>query len=237
MAKATPASKKILALLSGNNVKFEIAKHRKVYTAYDLAQTMRTKLDEVAKTLLVRVELPGLEKKDAKHYVVVLPASYYVDLGKLKKALGAKKIELVFEKGMAKMGIEPGALTPFGSLRGFGVVVDKGLLKTKKALIGAESFTEHLRMNMKDFVKTENPLVAVIGKKNTMKLQAKAVKVAKKAKVKTKAQIKAILSKIKAKSDAAKKKAVELKKAAAKKATATMKKALVKKPAPKKKRT
>lgn len=211
------ASKKIVLHLGKKNVQFEIVKHKKVFTAYDLAQTMRSKLDDVAKTLLVRAELPGMEKKDARHYVVVVPASYYLDLGKLKKALKAKKIELVFEKGMSKLGIEPGALTPFGSLRGFGVVVDKGLLKTKKALIGAESFTEHLRMNMKDFVKSENPLVAVIGKKNTMKLQAKAVKVAKKAKKKTKAQIKAILAKLKAKKDA-KKKAAKKKPAAKKRA-------------------
>jgi prolyl-tRNA editing enzyme YbaK/EbsC (Cys-tRNA(Pro) deacylase) len=171
MAKATPASKKIVVHLGNKNVKFEVVKHKKVYTAYDLAQTMRTKLDDVAKTLLVKAELPGLKKTDARHYVVVVPASYYVDLGKLKKALGAKKIELVFEKGMKKLGIEPGALTPFGSLHGFGVVVDKAMLKTKDALVGAESFTEHLRMKMKDFVKAETPLVATFGKKNKMKLQ------------------------------------------------------------------
>ncbi len=226
------ASKKITLHLGKQKVKFEVVKHKKVFTAYDLAQTMRSKLDDVAKTLLVKVELPGLEKKEDRYYVVVVPASYYLDLGKLKKALNAKKIELVFEKGMKKLGIEPGALTPFGSLRGFGVVVDKGLLKTKKALIGAESFTEHLRMNMKDFVKSENPLVAVIGKKNTMKLQAKAVKVVKKAKVKTKAQFKAILAKIEAKKEKAKaaaKKKMEAMKSAAKKKAAELRKTAKKK--------
>ncbi len=168
------ASKKITVHLGKKNVKFEVVKHRKVYTAYDLAQTLGTELDKVAKTLLVRAELPALKKKDERHYVVVVPASYYLDLGKLKKALGAKKIELVFEKGMKKFGILPGALSPFGSLRGFGVVVDKGLLKTKEAIVGAESFTESLRMKVKDLVAAESPLVAIIGKKNKMKLQAKA---------------------------------------------------------------
>jgi prolyl-tRNA editing enzyme YbaK/EbsC (Cys-tRNA(Pro) deacylase) len=168
------ASKKITVHLGKKNVKFEVVKHRKVYTAYDLAQTLGTELDKVAKTLLVRAELPSLKKKDERHYVVVVPASYYLDLGKLKKTLGAKKIELVFEKGMKKFGIQPGALSPFGSLRGFGVVVDKGLLKTKEAIVGAESFTESLRMKVKDLVAAESPLIGVIGKKNKMKLQAKA---------------------------------------------------------------
>jgi prolyl-tRNA editing enzyme YbaK/EbsC (Cys-tRNA(Pro) deacylase) len=165
------ASKKITAHLGKQKIAFEVVKHRKVFTAYDLAQTAGEKLENVAKTLLVKVELPSLKKKDERYYTIVVPASYYIDLGKLKKALKAKKIELVLEKGMKKLGIEPGALTPFGSLRGFGVVVDKALLKSQKALVGAESFTEHLRMKVKDIVKAENPIVAAFGKKNTMKLQ------------------------------------------------------------------
>jgi len=169
--KAKPASQKILAYLEKHGVGFEIAKHRKVYTAYDLAQTMRAKLEDVAKTLLVKVQLPQAEKKGDHYYVVVLPASYQVDLGKLKKSLNAKKLELVLEKGMGKLGIEPGALTPFGSLRGFGVIMDKAMLKTKHALVGAESYTEHLRMKMKDFVKAEQPLTASFGKKSGLKLQ------------------------------------------------------------------
>lgn len=176
MPASKPASKKIIVHLGKKNVKFEVVKHRKVYTAYDLAQTLGTELDKVAKTLLVKAELPALKKTEARHYVVVVPASYYIELGKLKKALGAKKIELVLEKGMKKLGIEPGALTPFGSLRGFGVVIDKAMLKAKDALVGAESFTEHLRMKTKDFVNAEQPLVLSFGKKNTMKLQVKLKK-------------------------------------------------------------
>jgi prolyl-tRNA editing enzyme YbaK/EbsC (Cys-tRNA(Pro) deacylase) len=173
MPASKPASKKIIVHLGKKNVKFEVVKHRKVYTAYDLAQTLGTELDKVAKTLLVKAELPSLKKAEARHYVVIVPASYYLELGRLKKLLGAKKIELVFEKGMKKLGIEPGALSPFGSLRGFGVVADKALLKTKDAIVGAESFTEHLRMKVKDFVSAESPLIGIIGKKNAMKLQVK----------------------------------------------------------------
>ena len=171
MPASKPASKKIILHLGKKNVKFDVVKHKKVYTAYDLAQTMKTDLDKVAKTLLVKAELPAIKKTEARHYVVVVPASYYVELGKLKKLLNAKKIELVMEKGMKKLNIEPGALTPFGSLRGFGTVLDKALIKTKEAFIGAESFTEHLRMKVKDFVAVEAPVIGSFGKKNKMKLQ------------------------------------------------------------------
>ena len=170
------ASKKITLHLGKNKVKFEIVKHKKVYTAYDLAQTLGTKLDNIAKTLLVHAEIPVLKKKEKRNYVIVVPASYYVDLKKVKKALKAAKVQLAPEKAMAKLGIKPGALSPFGSLRGFGVVVDKGLIKVKDAIIGAESFTESLRMKMKDLVAVESPTVATIGKRNKMKLQVKVKK-------------------------------------------------------------
>jgi len=167
------ASKKITLHLGKHGVKFEVVKHRKVFTAYDLAQTLGTKLENIAKTLLVKVELPGIEKKESRHYVVVVPASYRLDFGKLKKVLKATKLEFVDEKMMKKLGIEPGALTPFGSLRDFGVVVDKGLLKTKDILVGAESFTEHLRVKAKDVFKGENPIFGMFTEKNKVKLQTK----------------------------------------------------------------
>ncbi|MFA6603636.1 MAG: YbaK/EbsC family protein [Patescibacteria group bacterium] len=174
------ASKKILLHLGKRKVKFEIVKHKKVYTAYDLAQTLGEKLDSIAKTLLVEVDLPELHKKGKNYFVAVVPASYYVDLANLKKVLKAKKIALVPEKIMAKLGLRPGALTPFGSLRGLGVVLDKGLVKTKEAIVGAESFTESLRLKVKDLMALENPVVGAIGKKSGVKLQKKAPAKAKK---------------------------------------------------------
>ena len=168
------ASKKIILHLGKKNLKFEVVKHKKVYTAYDLAQTLGTELDKIAKTLLVKAELPVLKKKESRYYAVVVPASYYLEFNKLKKLLKATKVQMAPEKFMQKLGIEPGAISPFGSLRGLGVVVDKALLKTKDAIVGAESFTESLRMKMKDLVAAESPIIGSIVKKNKMKLQPKA---------------------------------------------------------------
>lgn len=170
------ASKKIIVHLGKKNVKFEIVKHKKVYTAYDLAQTLGIKLEKIAKTLLIKAEIPTLKKKDTRYYAVVVPASYYVEFAKIKKLLKAAKVEMAPEKVMKKFGIKPGALSPFGSLRGLGVILDKTLLKTKDAIIGAESFTESLRMKIKDLIQAEAPLVGSIGKKNKMKTQKKVVK-------------------------------------------------------------
>ncbi|MEA3249159.1 MAG: YbaK/EbsC family protein [Patescibacteria group bacterium] len=171
-SKSKPASKKILKHLEKRGVKFEVVPHRKVFTAYDLAQTAGAKLDEIAKTLLVKVELPQMKKK-GQYYVVVMPASYSLDMKKLKKELKAKKAELAPEKVMKRLGLEPGAVSPFGSVRDLGVIMDKSLVKAKQTIVGAESFTESLRMKVKDLIAIEAPIVVSIGKKNTLKLQKK----------------------------------------------------------------
>lgn len=165
------ASKKITAHLGKNKIAFEVVKHRKVYTAYDLAQTLGEKLENIAKALLIQAEIPEIKKKGKHYFVVVLPASYNADMKKIKKLLKAKKVDFTPEKAMAKLKLKPGAISPLGSVRGLGVVVDKSLLKTQKALIGAESFTESLRIKVRDLVKLEEPIVGIIGKKNKLKLQ------------------------------------------------------------------
>ncbi|MBN1585254.1 YbaK/EbsC family protein [Candidatus Uhrbacteria bacterium] len=174
--KEKGASREITVHLGKKGIKFDVVEHRKVFTAYDLAQTLGTKLDDIAKTLLVEVELPELGKKKRGHYVVVLSASYRLNLEKLKKALKASKIGIATEKAMLKLGMAPGALTPFGSLRNFGVVVDRNLLRTQKVLVGAESFIESLRMRTRDLVKSEGATVGLIGDRAKLKLQRKPVR-------------------------------------------------------------
>ena len=56
-------SKKVLSYLDGKKISYEIVPHKKVFTAYDLAQTLGEELNKIAKTLLVKVELPQLKKK------------------------------------------------------------------------------------------------------------------------------------------------------------------------------
>jgi len=168
--KVKPASKQIISFLKKSGIDFDVISHRKVYTAYDLAQTAGAKLEEIAKTLLLRVELPMLKKKGA-YFVVVLPASCNVDLQRVKRALKATKVEIAPEGVFKKLGLEPGAVSPFGSLHKFGVLIDQSVLKTKQILVGAESFTESLRLKAKDLVELEQAIVAIVGKKNNLKVQ------------------------------------------------------------------
>ncbi len=177
--------KKIIAHLKKINVKFEEVPHKTVYTAYDLAQTLGEKLESIAKTLLIKVELPKVEKKGTRYYVVAVPASYRIDLKAVKNHLKAIKVELANEKDMVKAGMLPGAATPFVSMyKDVGLLLDNSLARVTKGLVRAESLTDSLRIKIKDLVKAEDAKVAKFGSKVKMPKAEKAKKVTKKPKKK-----------------------------------------------------
>ncbi|TAK04976.1 hypothetical protein EPO33_03200 [Patescibacteria group bacterium] len=174
--------KALLAALDKRNLPFEVVSHRKVYTAYDLAQTMGEDLNRIAKTLLLSVDLPQMKIKGQK-VVLVIPASYRADFGMVKKKMKAARVSLAPEKLIAKLGIEPGTQPPFAAVYGGAMVlVDKGLLTTRDAIFRAGSLTDSLRMKVKDFVKAEGATVGKFGTKSGVKLQTHPKKKKKPAK-------------------------------------------------------
>src|SRR6185503_1698571 len=119
-----PIPAKVKNYLDKQKMKYDVVSHRTVYTVYDLAQTLKIKMNTIVKTLLV--------KADGEYHLVVLGAHRRLNIEALKKLLGAKKVTIAKESEMAKeMKVKPGALTPFGILHKLGVVVDKSLLKTQ----------------------------------------------------------------------------------------------------------
>jgi Cys-tRNA(Pro) deacylase len=138
---------KVLNFLKKNKIKHEMLEHRTVFTAYDLAQTLKRKLNEVVKTLVVKI--------DKDHALVVLPASHQVDFKALKKVTGAKKVDIDRENVMIKLfKVKPGAISPFhGPLHKLPVYVDKAVMKAQKAVVQAGSFESSLHMKTKDLLK------------------------------------------------------------------------------------
>ncbi len=154
-----PISAKLQKHLVANKVVYTLVPHKTVFTVYDLAQTTKTKMNAIIKTLLV--------KADKDYILAVLPAHLRLDLAALKKQLKAKSVSLAKEKDMlTKFKVKPGAMTPFGSLYKVKVVADKSLLKAEKVLMSAGSFTESLHLKMKHYLKAEQPTMAKIGKKS-----------------------------------------------------------------------
>ena len=84
-----PISKPLEKLLLQNKIKFTVLEHRKVFTAYDSAETQDLKLSEVAKAVLLKGK-KGL-------YLAVLPASNNCDFKALGK-LAQDKVSMASEK-------------------------------------------------------------------------------------------------------------------------------------------
>jgi prolyl-tRNA editing enzyme YbaK/EbsC (Cys-tRNA(Pro) deacylase) len=169
---------KLVQYLEKAGVKHSILEHRTVYTAYDAAATMRKKLSEIAKSLLV--------KADKDYYLVLLPADHNLDFKKLGKAIGQqtkktiKVVKIPGEKIMESLlKVKAGAMSAFGGLHKLPVVIDKSLTKAKKAIFSSGSFNHSVEMAIKDFVKLENAILGNFGIKKKIKLQ-KAVKLKKK---------------------------------------------------------
>lgn len=150
--------KKLLSYLDKAKIGYKIVRHKTVYTAYDAAQTLGVKLGEIAKTLVI--------KADKIYLLAVLPASHKLDLGKLKKVVKAKKIEIAKEGVMEKIfKIKPGAITPFGQIYKVPVYVDKSMLKVKQITAGAGTFEESVVMTAKNFLKATGGILGIFGKK------------------------------------------------------------------------
>lgn len=157
---------KLTTYLDRAKVRYEIVPHRKVFTAYDLGQTLKTKLQEIAKTLLV--------KTDSAYHLVVLRASDRLDLKKLQKLLGARKMSIASEKDMEReLKVRPGALTPFGGSHKLSVAVDRGLARVTQALFSSGSFEHAIRMNVKNFLGLEKPTTGAFAVSAGLKLQVK----------------------------------------------------------------
>ena len=155
---------KVKKLLDTAGVAYTIVPHKKVFTVYDLGQTLHEKWESIVKSVLVKV--------DTRYVVVIMPAHYKVDFKRVKALLKAKRVEIAKERDMAnKFNVKAGAITPFGPTHNLEVVMDKSLMKVRNALFGAGSFTESVRMKVPDYVKVIKPLLASVGTKVKLIIQ------------------------------------------------------------------
>jgi len=170
--KKTKLSPKVVKYLEKAGVNHEILEHRTVYTALDAAATMKKKMGEIAKSLLI--------KADKDYYLVLLPADYNLDFKKLGTCIGmqtgqkVKVVKIPGEKIMEELlKIRAGAMSAFGGIHKLPVVMDKSLTKIKKAIFSSGSFNHSVEMAVKDFVKLENAVLGSFGIKKKIKIQKK----------------------------------------------------------------
>jgi Ala-tRNA(Pro) deacylase len=164
---------KMVKYLDAAGVDHEILEHKTVYTAIDAANTLKRKMNEIAKSLLV--------KADKDYYLVLLPADNNLDFKKLASCINAqtkkpvKVVKIPGEKIMENaLKIKAGTLSAFGKIHKVPVIVDKGLVKAKKAVFSAGSNNHSIEMAVKDFVALEEAMLGSVGVKKKIKKQKTA---------------------------------------------------------------
>ncbi len=112
---------KLRDFLDSNQVKYLVISHSLAYTAQGIAALTHIKGKELAKTVMVMV--------DGRLAMAVVPASFRVDLHRLKKYLGAETVELASEHEFRDRfpDCETGSMPPFGNLYGMDVFADETL--------------------------------------------------------------------------------------------------------------
>jgi len=127
--------------LKTKKVKYELIKHRTVYTAYDKAQTLRVPEKIVGKTLIL--------KSDGKLVIALIPANKNLDKNKFKKVAKAKKVDFVSEKLIKNKlkGVKVGTIPPFGNLWGFQTFIDRGLIQSPKIIINAGDYNFSIKLS------------------------------------------------------------------------------------------
>lgn len=178
--------KKIQKFFEQNGIKFEAIKHRKVYTAFNAAETQHINPKEVVKTVLVKfdkqiafLEEPGDKLEKFNLILIAVPAGKHLDFKKidkfildtqtkLYKTLVKKmpkipkpikvKSSIAKEKDIAGKLKTKYLLAPL-PIYDTPLLMDKKLTLNKNLVFSAGSFTESVIVNTKAYLKTVTPIV------------------------------------------------------------------------------
>ena len=163
-------SKTIQKFLDANKIKYEVIKHKTVYTAFDKAATLRAKPQEVGKSVVVCF--------DKKHYMIgLIPANKNLDKKKLlktinnspsspsyfKRGVGGVKnkrihyshIDFTSEKWMKAnfKGVKLGATPPFGLLYKLPFFIDNALTKPLKIIVNGGNYELSIKLSPASLIK------------------------------------------------------------------------------------
>ena len=144
---------KLRKLLDQEHVRYVTIQHSPAYTAQEIAASAHIPGNELAKTVIAKV--------DGKLTMLVLPASFKVNLEHLSKALKNKNVELASESEFedAFPECELGAMPPFGNLYNMDTFVDKSLEEDEEIAFNAGNHSELIKLAYKDFARLAKPEV------------------------------------------------------------------------------
>jgi len=147
--------------LDKHGVRYSVVTHSPAFTAQGVAALSHTPGRNLAKSVVVKL--------DGKMALVVLPASFQIDLDLLRKATKATLVELASEREFKDRfpECETGAMPPFGNLYGLDVIADEMLANDTEIAFNACSHRDLIRLPWRDFERLAEPKLARFAAKRT----------------------------------------------------------------------
>jgi Ala-tRNA(Pro) deacylase len=144
---------KLRDFLDSHHIKYLVISHSLAYTAQGVAALAHVSGKRLAKTVIVKI--------DGILAMAVIPASYHVDLERLRKLTGARAVEIATEAEFkdAFPDCETGAMPPFGNLYDMPVYADLSLADNEEITFSAGTHRELVRMDWDDMLRLVNPTV------------------------------------------------------------------------------
>ena len=146
-------AKRLKQFLDANGAAYTTIDHSPAYTAQEIAHVSHISGNDIAKTVIAKV--------DDEMVMVVLPASDMVVLDFLEDAMGYKNVRLATEAEFRDRfpECELGAMPPFGNLFGMEVFVSERLSLENEIAFNAGTHTELIMMSYYDFDQLVKPRV------------------------------------------------------------------------------
>ncbi|MGB0092511.1 MAG: YbaK/EbsC family protein [Solirubrobacteraceae bacterium] len=156
-AIATTRVDAIAQFLEGEKIQYELVEHDPVISAAAEARVAHTPPDQVAKTIVLH---------DRSAYVIAaIPASYRLDLHKLRELLGAtRQLRLAGEGEIAREfpSLEVGAVPPFGPMVPAAEVIDRALMEQERILCPAGDHRHSVLVDPRDVARITAARIADI---------------------------------------------------------------------------
>ncbi len=144
--------RKVLEVLDNLQIPYEIHHHPPVYTVEEAEEHWKSIKGTHCKNLFVR------NKKGKRHYLVILESRKRADLRELNIQLGEDRLSFASPERLKRyLGLEPGAVSPFGLINDkdkvVQVVLDKDLKEAKWVSFHPNINNATVTITFKDFEK------------------------------------------------------------------------------------
>ena len=140
----------IVKLLKDNKIDYRLLEHKPVFTSEEAAKIRGTSLKQGAKALVFYA--------DKKPIMIVIPGDKRVDMKRFKSSYKIKDLRMATPQEVKQLiGVEIGAVHPFGNLHGLSVFVDKSLGRTQEIVFNAGFHSKSIKMKYQDWFKLVKP--------------------------------------------------------------------------------